>query len=139
MTQGAFTGLALDYDEDDRASIKALRAEGSGEGRHGRRVGVEGLSEGTRDQLFLALRLAALKVGAGRGDAALLPLVCDDLLITADDARAAAMLGVLRTASRTLQILVFTHHEHLVEVANATIGADGYVLHRLAPARLEAA
>ena len=133
VTEGAFTGLALDYNDDDRARIVAARADGS-------RVGVEGLSEGTRDQLFLALRLGALQIGAsGPGRAAVLPLVCDDLLVTADDARAAAMLRVLRAASQTLQILVFTHHEHLVEVAGRAIGADGFVLHRLEPVRLEAA
>ena len=64
--------------------------------------------------------------------------MCDDLLITADDARAGEMLRVLAVAARRNQVLLFTHHEHLVDVARGALGADGFMLHRLEPAALAA-
>src|SRR5205085_2862712 len=51
LTAGAFTGLGSRADEDDMPVLTARRQDGS-------HVGVDGMSEGTRDQLYLALRLA---------------------------------------------------------------------------------
>ncbi len=79
VTRGAFTGLSIGYSEDDEPTIRAARTAGDP-------VGVEGLSEGTRDQLYLALRLASIRDRNGVP----LPLICDDLLITADEARSGA-------------------------------------------------
>ncbi len=127
VTAGAFSGLRVDYGEDDRPAIRAVRPDGSG-------IGVEALSEGTRDQLYLALRLGAIATGPH-----VLPVVCDDLLITADDERSAAMLRVLSVASTRSQVLLFTHHEHLVDVARHALGEASFVLHRLNPLRVLAA
>jgi uncharacterized protein YhaN len=81
----------------------------------GSKVGVEGMSDGTSDQLYLALRLAALELHLENG--MLLPFVADDLLIKCDDARAASSFTALtRLASRT-QVLYFTHHRHLIDIA----------------------
>ena len=129
VTAGAYPQLRIDYGDDDRARVVAVRSDD-------RTVSVDGLSEGTRDQLFLALRLAALQE---RGAGSALPLICDDLLVTADDGRAALMLKVLHEASKTLQILVFTHHDHLIDVARRTLGGGAFRLHSLAPVGLEAA
>lgn len=128
VTNAVYTGLALDYDDNDRAQIVALRADGT-------RVGVDGLSEGTRDQLYLALRLGSLQ---SRCTPPKLPLVCDDLLVTADDGRAGLMLSLLREASKNMQVLVFTHHQHIVDVATKTIGRDAFQLHRISPMPLTA-
>lgn len=127
VTAGAFAGLGVDYDDQDRPAIRAIRAGGAA-------VGVEALSEGTRDQLYLALRLGAIETGQHA-----LPIVCDDLLITADDERAAAMLRVLAVAARRNQVLLFTHHAHLIDVARGALGEGGFRLHRLEPAALAAA
>lgn len=121
VTDGAFTGLTIGYASDDRPVIVAIRANGS-------EVGVEALSEGTRDQLYLALRLGAIE---GRSGAGALPIVCDDLLITADDARSAALLKVLAAAAEHSQVIVFSHHAHLIDVANRGVGADGFKLHMI--------
>lgn len=121
VTDGAFSGLTIGYASDDRPVILASRANGS-------EVGVEALSEGTRDQLYLALRLGAIEGWAGAGA---LPIVCDDLLITADDARSAALLKVLAAAAEHSQVIVFSHHAHLIDVANRAIGADGFNLHMI--------
>ena len=61
------------------------------------------------------------------------------LLITADDERAAAMLRVLAVAARRNQVLLFTHHAHLIDVARGALGEGGFRLHRLEPAALAAA
>ena len=121
VTQGSFQGLALDYGDEDRPRIVATRSDGA-------RIGVEGLSEGTRDQLFLALRLGALQARAGQGAP---PLTCDDLLVTSDDARAGAVLRVLRETAERLQVLVFTHHDHIEDVARRTLGDGDFRVHRL--------
>ena len=110
-------------------SILASRASGS-------EVGVEALSEGTRDQLYLALRLGSIEGQTGAGS---LPIVCDDLLITADDARSAALLKVLAAAAEHSQVIVFSHHAHLIDIANRTLGADGFNLHMIEPASAIAA
>ena len=68
------------------------------------------MSEGTRDQLYLALRLAALQLQTAQGQA--LPFIADDLFINFDDGRTLAGLKVLGELSRHLQIIVLTHHEH---------------------------
>ncbi|WP_019998664.1 ATP-binding protein [Aureimonas ureilytica] len=122
ITDGAFSGLSVGYDRDDRPVILSRRRDGT-------EVQVDALSEGTRDQLFLALRLGSIDGAAG---AAALPIVCDDLLITADDARAASLLRVLGTAAKRNQVIVFSHHDHLVDVATRAVGSDGFRLHRIA-------
>lgn len=108
MTGNAFVRLVTD-DDGERAPV--LLAERAG----GRRVHVDGLSEGTADQLYIALRLAALHL---RREAGIdLPVVLDDVLMTSDDERAARMLASLADFSEDAQVIVFTHHRHLVDLA----------------------
>ena len=80
------------------------------------------MSEGTRDQLYLALRLAALELHLARNVA--LPFVADDLLVNFDDRRAAAALGCLADLSEHTQVLYFTHHRHLLDLAREAVGGD---------------
>ena len=79
---------------------------------------VEALSRGTREQLFLSLRLALAACYARRG--APLPLVLDDVLVNFDAARAKAAAAVLRDfAAAGHQLLVFTCHEHILKLFKA--------------------
>jgi uncharacterized protein YhaN len=78
------------------------------------------MSTGTADQLYLALRVASIEDYLDRADA--LPFVADDLFINFDNDRAAAGFKVLGQLARKTQILFFTHHRHLVEIAQATLG-----------------
>ena len=48
-----------------------------------------------------------------------------------DDQRASAALAVLAEVSRTMQVLFFTHHARLVELARATVAEDQLVVHEL--------
>lgn len=106
-------GLAADYDSSDRASLVALRQGGG-------RVAVGGLSEGTADQLYLALRLAELERSASTTEP--LPFLGDDLLVSFDDERATAGLEVLAEVGRSCQMLLFTHHRHLVDLGREALG-----------------
>lgn len=81
----------------------------------GDRVGVSGMSDGTADQLYFALRVAAIEECLGKAPG--LPFVADDLFVNFDDARAVAGLEVLAMLARRTQVLFFTHHRHLVGLA----------------------
>jgi uncharacterized protein YhaN len=85
--------------------------------RDGSRVGVEQMSDGTSDQLYLALRLAALQLHVNGGHP--MPFIADDLLINCDDQRAASSFAAFAGLARQTQVLYFTHHEHLVEIARS--------------------
>lgn len=88
----------------------------------GASLGVELLSSGAREQLFLALRLALVAAYARRG--VVLPLVLDDVLVNFDVVRAKAAATVLRDFARQgCQVLVFTCHEHIAKLFK-TIKAD---------------
>lgn len=76
------------------------------------------MSEGTRDQIYLALRLAALEHSHDQG-AEPLPLILDDGLVQFDDERTAAMLQVLAEVSAGMQVIVFTHHASVVSAARS--------------------
>ena len=77
---------------------------------------IDQLSEGTRDQLYLALRLVAIE--AHVAVAPPLPFIADDVLQTFDDTRARAAMEALVTLSGHVQVIVLTHHPHLLAVAN---------------------
>jgi uncharacterized protein YhaN len=62
-----------------------------------------------------------------------MPLVLDDVLIHFDDDRARAALDVLGEVARTTQVLFFTHHARLVELARAVLGPDRLAEHELPP------
>lgn len=76
------------------------------------------LSVGTREQLFLALRLAYVLDYCDRNEP--LPLVMDDVLVNFDEDRAATTLQALRDVARTTQVLFLTCHRHLMHLARQT-------------------
>lgn len=114
MTGGAYARLQSEPGDGDQPVLQVHRQDG-------RTLGVDGLSEGTRDQLYLALRLAALELHRARGID--LPLVLDDVLMTSDDERALHMLRTLAAFAQGAQVLVFTHHRHLLELARRHLPA----------------
>ena len=78
----------------------------------GEKLSVEVLSRGTREQLFLALRLALVDLYARRGK--VMPLVLDDVLVNFDTRRTRLAAELLRDfAGDRRQVLMFTCHEHI--------------------------
>jgi hypothetical protein len=105
LTSGRYTRVWTPLGEP------ALRVDDSA----GTSLRVEVLSRGTREQLFLALRLALANAYARRG--VQLPLVLDDVLVNFDAVRAKAAALVLRDFARQgHQILIFTCHEHIAKI-----------------------
>lgn len=122
MTEGRFIRLETGWDDSGDPYLLARSAAGTS-------LGLEALSEGTRDQLYLALRLAALEQHLESHEP--LPLILDDLFITFDDQRSAALLKVLARFAERTQILLFTHHRHLLDVADQSLSKSGYHRHEL--------
>ncbi|MFW5734522.1 MAG: ATP-binding protein, partial [Oceanidesulfovibrio sp.] len=115
MTRGSFRGLEADYDEKGDPVLAGVRSNGD-------RTGVPQMSDGSRDQLYLALRLGALDGYLERNEP--LPFIVDDVLVHFDDDRSAAALAVLAELSRRTQVVFFTHHEHLAELARTAVPAE---------------
>jgi uncharacterized protein YhaN len=117
LTLNSFTGLATDFNEKDEPILLGVRPRG-------KRIRIEAMSDGTRDQLYLSLRLASLEKYLEVSEP--MPFVVDDILINFDDQRAEATLGALAELSQKTQVLFFTHHSRLVELAQSLEG-DGQV------------
>jgi uncharacterized protein YhaN len=112
ITGGAYTDIRVA--EKDVYAVRAAAA--------GQPVFQRQMSEGTNDQVYLALRLAALEHGHEQG-AEPLPLVLDDGLVHFDDDRTRAMLDVLADVSARMQVIVFTHHRSVIDSARGLAAA----------------
>jgi uncharacterized protein YhaN len=126
LTLGGYDGLEVGFGEADEPVIVAVR--------EGRRLETGALSDGTLDQVFLALRIASLERLARAREP--LPLLLDDVLVHFDDQRAAAALAALSELAKLTQVILFTHHERIVEIARRAIhdrdGAKAAGIHDLA-------
>jgi len=106
LTLGRYDGFTLDEDNDTPILTGRTATDG-------RLVRISAMSDGTADQVYLSLRLAALEQSLDRG--LHIPLIADDLFINFDEPRARAGLDILADFSRRTQTLFFTHHTHLHE------------------------
>jgi uncharacterized protein YhaN len=123
LTCGQYVELRPDYDAAGRTTLLGIRADGVTE------VPVGAMSTGTADALYLALRLASLQHQTSHGIS--IPLIIDDCLVQLDDDRAAAALQALSELSETTQVILFTHHWHIVALARQRLGDGEFHLHRL--------
>ena len=119
ITGGAFTGIGQDFEEDDTPYLVARRSNQE-------TVTVPGLSEGTRDQLFLALRLAYLEDFAKHAEP--VPFIGDDIFTSFDEERTANGLSALAAIGDRIQPILFTHHRHVVKLARAKVGGAADVI-----------
>ena len=110
LTRGEWTRLETWPDGADERLVGV---------REGAPVPADGMSTGTRGQLYLALRLAG-HAGFVREHGPL-PFVTDDILESFDDGRAAAALELTAEMGRRGQAILFTHHAHLVAMARERI------------------
>jgi len=113
LTGGAFSGVDQSYDDDDEAKLEACRPNGE-------RAPVAHLSEGARDQLYLALRLAYIEDYAARAEAP--PFIGDDIFASFDDFRTGNGLEALAGMADRIQPILFTHHLHVIESARVRLG-----------------
>ena len=119
LTHGEYRGLRLGREERTLVTVRANEQE----------VGVDGLNEAARYHLYLALRLASLERYLEHAEP--LPLVLDDVLIHFDEEGARAALSVLAELSTRVQILLFTHHRHNLDLAQAAAPSERLFVHEL--------
>jgi uncharacterized protein YhaN len=124
LTQESFAGLRLEFDDHGQPVLVGVRPGGK------EIVTVDGMSDGTADQLYLALRLAGVAEYLAQNEP--MPFIVDDILIKFDDGRAVAALKALADLSKTTQVIFFTHHRHLVELAEEHLGSSLLINHKLA-------
>lgn len=112
LTSGSFSKLIVDFEREPMV-LEGLRSDG-------KLVGISGMSDGTRDQLYLALRLAALEMHLEQ--AMPLPFVADDLFINYDDVRSKAGFEALKALSEQTQVIFLSHHDHLIPTVQEVFG-----------------
>ena len=122
LTQNSFSGLRADFNEKDEPVLVGVRPNDE-------HVFVYGMSAGTRDQLYLALRLASLEKYMDSAEP--VPFIVDDILVHFDDQRSKATLAVLAKLAQKTQIILFTHHLRLVEQARSLTVELPVVVHEL--------
>jgi len=105
MTDGRFT--RVDRPTDDDGQLQVHRADGE-------ILEPNQLSTGTREQLYLAVRLAYVLHYCGRAEP--LPIVMDDVMANFDDERARHTLRALGEVSKDVQVIMFTCHPHFIEI-----------------------
>ena len=113
LTAGRYASLRIDND-GGTPRLMGLLADGRSV------VEIGAMSEGTTDQLFLALRLAAVEQSVAAG--VRMPFLADDLFVNFDDERSEAGFRVLAELARSTQVLFFTHHPHLAAIARKVVG-----------------
>ena len=130
LTLGEYVGLRVDFDRRDEPELRCVGVDGAD-------VGVDGLSDGARDQLYLSLRLASLERYAEHAE--LMPFIADDILIHFDEDRAKAALEVMCAFCNTGQVLMFTHQARHVELAREVVPGQRLTVHELQGGRRRSA
>ena len=126
LTMGRYRRIVLGGDASGQATLEVI-------GRDDREKNVGALSEGTRDQLYLALRLATLQERLGSREGP--PLLLDDALKNCDEERSIAALRALGEFSRHAQVIYFTPRAVVAEFAREALGPDADIIKLASSAR----
>ena len=113
LTQNRYLGLEIEEEETD--PVYCVTADG-------RKIPLNGLSEGTADQLYLALRFAKVKDHCKKSEG--LPFIGDDLLVNFDDKRSTAAFEAMANLAPNCQMIYLTHHPHMVDLAYEAVGKE---------------
>ncbi len=122
LTLGSYASLRDELDRDGKPVLLGVRPDD-------REVPIEGMSDGSRDQLYLGLRIATLEQHLVKGEP--MPFIVDDILIGFDDNRTRVCLEVLGELAASTQVLLFTHHRRDLEMAGAIDAPAGVYTHEL--------
>jgi len=122
LTLGSYANLRDELDDSGTPILLGVRPNDV-------EVSVDGMSDGTRDQLYLSLRLATLEQHLTKGEP--MPFVVDDILIGFDDHRTRVCLEVLAELALSTQVLLFTHHKRVLELAAELEAKAGIFTHEL--------
>ena len=122
LTLNSFSGLRADVNDKGEPVLEGIRPDGKW-------TSVSGMSDGTRDQLYLSLRLATLEWRIKTSEP--MPFIVDDILINFDDDRSRATLKTLARFSKKNQVILFTHHRQLVDDAEIIGKSEEVAIHML--------
>jgi uncharacterized protein YhaN len=87
------------------------------------------LSEGTREQIYLLLRIAMAQHLVTTAEAA--PMLLDEVTAQADAVRKVAVLDMLRTLATGRQLILFTHDDDVLAWAERHLAGDAHRIIRL--------
>lgn len=110
LTRGEY--VEIERPTSDRDALSVRRHDGA-------ERTPDQLSTGTREQLYLAIRLGYIRHYCRHAEP--LPIVMDDVLVNFDIDRARATLETLREFSSEVQVLFFTCHRYFVDVIRDVI------------------
>ena len=116
LTLYSFEGLTVDYNDKDEEVLLGIK--------NAERIGIEAMSDGTKDQLYLALRISSIEKYCEENEP--IPFIVDDILVHFDNERSKITLEILLELSKKTQIIFFTHHGHLVDLIDETIKSTDY-------------
>lgn len=119
LTLQSFIGLMIDYDEKDQPVLIGVRENGD-------KVPIDGMSDGTTDQLYLSLRIASIEKYVHENES--IPFIVDDILVHFDDIRSKETLKILLELSQHTQIIFFTHHARLIDIMRESASEQDYQL-----------
>ena len=122
LTLGSYANLRDELDDGGKPILLGVRPNDE-------EVSVDGMSDGTRDQLYLSLRLATLEQHLCKGEP--MPFIVDDILIGFDDNRTRVCLEVLAELAASTQVLLFTHHRRVLELVDTLETKAGIYTHEL--------
>ncbi|HUT04791.1 MAG TPA: AAA family ATPase [bacterium] len=105
MTHGRYARIIRPLGEKATFDVLTPRQE---------RREISQLSQGTKEQLFLALRFGLVQEFAQKHES--LPLVMDDVLVNFDYHRARATAEVIYELAKTHQVLLFSCHQETLEL-----------------------
>jgi uncharacterized protein YhaN len=107
ITKDAYSGLTTQPSGEKEILLGVTAAGGS-------KLATD-MSTGTRAQLYLSLRIAGYHEFARTRPS--LPFIADDILETFDDFRSEEACKLFADMAKTGQVIVATHHRHLIEIA----------------------
>ena len=120
ISLGRYPRLVTQYNDKDEPELYCVRGD--------REIPINGLSEGTRDQLFFCLRIASILHYFDHHDP--IPLIIDDIMMTFDDERSLVAFQILGELAEKTQVLYFTHHSHHKDLARGAL-KEACVFHDL--------
>ncbi|MBU6998821.1 MAG: AAA family ATPase [Theionarchaea archaeon] len=129
ITRGKYTELVI-REEDLEVFVKtpgrllgtSTPSQGHEDQYLSLKIAHSALSQGTKDQLYLSLRIALSNIVSGGKT---LPLIFDESFYTSDKSRLKETFAVLQHIAQTNQILLFTHNEEFLGYGNPIALASG--------------
>lgn len=110
MTSGRYKQIIIPFGQKHLVVIR----------EDNQRLSVHQLSQGTVEQLYLAMRFAVIK---DYEKIACLPVIMDDIFVNFDSMRVKEALYGLQELSQAHQIILFTCHEHMLQQVQEVMGA----------------